>query len=618
MKKTKRTSDSKDLIVSANLSSVSPSPPLVVSDVPFPIPGSASSSPMSIDRMNVPIEPPPSRPLSPIPVRLPADIIQKLAKRRQQAEEEEFAYEHAIFCNRSLDMKNIKAVGFDMDYTLALYRPETFEDLAFKSTVQKLLSLGYPEEIGTWDFDHSYAIRGLVIDKTRGNLLKMDRHKYVKVAYHGFKELSSEERRALYDSVRKTLSFEEPDFALVDTFFSLTDAYLFTRLVDFKRRTPEKLPQSCLQLYKDVRMAVDLCHRDGSIKQVVCRNPGEYILEDSYVIPTLRHLKKSGKKLFLVTNSLWDYTHAIMNYLSGNRDPNNLTEDWLKLFDVVITGACKPAFFMTNQALYEVVQPATGHLRNVDDVIIDSKSKIFQGGNYEHLQRLLGVERGSQILYVGDHIYGDILRSKKEIGWRTMLVIAELEKEIEVLHRNREDLALFDELRHTRDALDDRVQVLQAILEEAPQETKSEPKSQMVGLNEAVRSSKGFGVYAREWKKSSHQNKQRGSPKWVEETRAHIAEVQSQRDKFSDQLSRHLQQYHRKFHPLWGQLFKTGYQNSRFATQVERYACLYTSRVTNIRFLSPDKTFRSSRDVMPHDPFWSVSPTGPISDDLFS
>lgn len=32
-----------------------------------------------------------------------------------------------IFCNRSLNMGAISAVGFDMDYTLAMYKPETFE-----------------------------------------------------------------------------------------------------------------------------------------------------------------------------------------------------------------------------------------------------------------------------------------------------------------------------------------------------------------------------------------------------------------------------------------------------------------------------------------------------------
>ena len=36
------------------------------------------------------------------------------------------------------------------------------------------------------------------------------------------------------------------------------------------------------------------------------------------------------------------------------------------------------------------------------------------------------------MLYVGDHIYGDILRSKKTLGWRTMLVVPELETELEV------------------------------------------------------------------------------------------------------------------------------------------------------------------------------------------
>jgi hypothetical protein len=31
--------------------------------------------------------------------------------------------------------------------------------------------------------------------QSRGNIVKVDRHKYVKVAYHGFKKLSSDERK---------------------------------------------------------------------------------------------------------------------------------------------------------------------------------------------------------------------------------------------------------------------------------------------------------------------------------------------------------------------------------------------------------------------------------------
>lgn len=35
----------------------------------------------------------------------------------------------------------------------------------------------------------------LLSPQSRGNIVKVDRHKYVKVAYHGFRKLSSEERK---------------------------------------------------------------------------------------------------------------------------------------------------------------------------------------------------------------------------------------------------------------------------------------------------------------------------------------------------------------------------------------------------------------------------------------
>jgi len=53
-----------------------------------------------------------------------------------------------IFCNRPLNMRNVNAVGFDMDYTLAQYKPETFESLTYKHTVRKLVhNLKYPVEV---------------------------------------------------------------------------------------------------------------------------------------------------------------------------------------------------------------------------------------------------------------------------------------------------------------------------------------------------------------------------------------------------------------------------------------------------------------------------------------
>ena len=55
------------------------------------------------------------------------------------------------------------------------------------------------------------------------------------------------------------------------------------------------------------------------------------------------------------------------------------------------------------------------------------------------------------------------------------------------------------------------------------------------------------------------------------------------------------------FNPFWGPLFREGYEISKFGEQVEAYACVYTSRVSNFRFYSPMQYFRGPRDRMPHE-----------------
>ena len=59
-----------------------------------------------------------------------------------------------------------------------------------------------------FDFDWRHMVRGLTIDKRRGNVLKLDRHKYVKLAYHGFQKLSREQRLATYaNALVRSLQF---------------------------------------------------------------------------------------------------------------------------------------------------------------------------------------------------------------------------------------------------------------------------------------------------------------------------------------------------------------------------------------------------------------------------
>lgn len=55
----------------------------------------------------------------------------------------------------------------------------------------------------------------------------------------------------------------------------------------------------------------------------------------------------------------------------------------------------------------------------------------FSLGSSDIVCDLLGA-KGKDIVYIGDHIFGDILKSKKRQGWRTFLVIPELAQELHV------------------------------------------------------------------------------------------------------------------------------------------------------------------------------------------
>lgn len=87
--------------------------------------------------------------------------------------------------------------------------------------------------------------------------------------------------------------------------------------------------------------------------------------------------------------------------------------------------------------------------------------KVFQGGSVSDLHQLLGVYNATSVLYVGDHIYGDILKSKKSMGWRTMLIVPELQMELEhaaTCEETQRELAV---LRKVRDETDNRIYRLQ-------------------------------------------------------------------------------------------------------------------------------------------------------------
>lgn len=472
-----------------------------------------------------------------------------------------------MYVNRSLNMERIKAIGFDMDHTLLMYNREAFESLAFRETLKKFIEAGYPEELAQLEFKPNFLIRGLLVDMDRGNLLKVDGHKYVKTAFHGTKLLDKETRHKLYNSE----SFKAQEFLSVDTFFALSEVQLFVEIVDFMDMNPNKIKKSYRDVYTDLRRFIDLSHADGSIKNLVMADPPQFIRKDKYLATALMRLVDGGKTLFLLTNSGWDYTNAMMSHILDNE--HDEFPSWRDYFDYTIVSSGKPGFFTGSQPFLEVMtesgllKPHSGGLE---------ATRVYQSGNAALFQRVTKF-KGDEILYVGDHIFGDIMQSKGKLNWRTLLVVEELEHELENLDKIKPLFLEIQQKTNEREALDEEIQ-----------KTRSKLMSVQRHIKAAMRDGDA--------KKAHHLEKER------DRFAAKIDEKNPILLRLDNEIKDLLALKEASVHPKWGELMKVGLERSRFAYQVEGFACIYTSRVSNLRFYSPQKRFSSFHDILPHDP----------------
>ncbi|HEY6463957.1 MAG TPA: HAD-IG family 5'-nucleotidase, partial [Polyangiaceae bacterium] len=252
-----------------------------------------------------------------------------------------------IFCNRNLRMANVAWVGFDMDYTLAIYNQREMDELSIKATIEKLVARGYPEFVRSMPYSTEFPVRGLLIDKRFGHILKMNRYKFVTKGYHGLRELAKDELRALYHS--KKIRPATPRYHWIDTLYALSEAAVYAALVEAMEK--RGLHVDYAKTFSDIRESIDEAHRDGTILDAVASDYPRFVMRDHDLAPTLHKLRSAGKKIFVLTNSRWSYTDKMMTYLLEGE----MSEypHWRNYFDVVIVAATKPAFFQERRPLME-------------------------------------------------------------------------------------------------------------------------------------------------------------------------------------------------------------------------------------------------------------------------
>jgi hypothetical protein len=235
---------------------------------------------------------------------------------------------------------------------------------------------------------------------------------------------------------------------------------------------------------------------------------------------------------------------------------------WRDLFDLVIVSADKPGFFSEPRPLYRVIDEAQGLLRPQRGEL--EPGSVYFGGCAAQVEQHLGLS-GDEILYVGDHLYADVHASKAALRWRTALILRELEPEIDEL----------EAFRPTEEAL-------RGLMAEKEDLERTLARTRL----------------------ARQRARHRYAPAGPEagEPEAQIAHLQEALAELDDRIGPLARAAGEIRNPSWGPLMRAGYDKSLFARQVERYADVYTSRVSNFLYETPYAFLRAARSNLPHDP----------------
>jgi hypothetical protein len=179
---------------------------------------------------------------------------------------------------------------------------------------------------------------------------------------------------------------------------------------------------------------------------------------------------------------------------------------------------------------------------------------VYQGGCASTFTKDLDLD-ADEILYIGDHIYGDILRLKKDCGWRTAMVIEELENEVNANIKTEPIDLEIDQLMQKKEPLENKLTELMTLKIENPQAIKDNQ----------------------------------------------IEDLQKQIGEIDGQISVLIKKQQSLHNDKWGALMRAGNEESYFAHQVDRYACVYMPKLTDLLKFSPRSYFRSPRRPLAHE-----------------
>ncbi|KAI8384966.1 HAD-superfamily hydrolase [Radiomyces spectabilis] len=444
-----------------------------------------------------------------------------------------------VFINNELHLSNVEVYGFDYDYTLANYTDKlshTIYDILKDIMVDMLR---YPKEIKEFQFDPSFAIRGLHYDYNKGWLMKIDNMANVQLntVHVGREPISKmEEVFELHNGLHISPDYLNNNMFQLNDLFSIPQTCLLSDILQYFRE--QQMSFHPRYLSDDLNQAARILHTGsslgthgigGRLHMAVMNDIDAYLEKAPNLVGFLEKLRKNGKKTFLLTNSTLPFISKGMTYMTSR-------EDWRDLFDCVIVSARKPEFYRSRRPFRRTREPTWSTVDKFEP------GEVYQGGNMTDFSLLTGWS-GQKVLYFGDHIFSDLIDPTIQQGWHTGAIIHELAQEIETRNTST--------YRHTLSWL----LRLERLLNEAQGAREVQRFSQLDELIE----------------------------QWRDERRRVRLELKT------------------VFNRSFGSVFRT-YQNpSFFANKIRKFADIYMANVTNLEHIPLDYVFYPNRTYLPHE-----------------
>jgi len=293
-------------------------------------------------------------------------------------------------------------------------------------------------------------------------------------------------------------------------------------------------------LWYDLREVADDIHK-GLLKYKTLEHIKDFVSDGHILSQVLSKIIKSGKKIFLLTNSPWFYTDGVMSWMLNHKNPSY--DYWIDYFNVVIVDAQKPNFFLIQKEFREIER--TTNVPKLGKIHQLQKGHVYCNGNLEALEKLCGITAGNSVLYIGDHIFSDVMISKKKHAWRTLLIIPELSHELDITEQSKKQ---FEEIMQIYTGLQ--------LMTVRTDNNNSDRKNENIQMD--IRESK-------------------------------------------KQLKCCFEKWDSNFNRYFGSRLRCKLQQSFFAMQVSRYADLYTTSVVNLLNYSMEQRFFPIHTPLPHE-----------------